>query len=142
MGVLDSDGSVGRVLASRVDDDLVVRCDETSEERRRYADTTSECQSSARYSGCLRDINPQCHLRIVWADAKSFSTSGVAHKSVSEARESFAEVVASFSPGARTLRNREGYRVRVGDYRIVEEVVPHHNLIKVLAVGHRRDVDR
>ncbi len=43
-------------------------------------------------------------------------------------------------PSARALHGRPGFRVRVGDYRIIYTV--HHDvlLVVVVAVGHRRDV--
>jgi mRNA interferase RelE/StbE len=43
-------------------------------------------------------------------------------------------------PAARTLRGRPGFRVRVGDYRILYTVEDHVLLIVVVTVGHRRDV--
>jgi mRNA interferase RelE/StbE len=43
-------------------------------------------------------------------------------------------------PAARTLRGRPGFRVRVGDYRILYAVEDDVLLIVVVTVGHRRDV--
>lgn len=43
-------------------------------------------------------------------------------------------------PGARALRGRPGFRVRVGDYRIVYTVHDDVLLVVVITVGHRRDV--
>jgi mRNA interferase RelE/StbE len=34
------------------------------------------------------------------------------------------------------------YRVRVGDYRIVYEVLDDRLVVQVVRVGHRRDVNR
>lgn len=45
-------------------------------------------------------------------------------------------------PLAKKLRNRDGFRVRVGDYRIVNEILDDHILIVVFLIGHRRDVYR
>lgn len=45
-------------------------------------------------------------------------------------------------PSSRKLRNRPGYRVRVGDYRIIYEIRDDIVVILVLAIGHRRDVYR
>jgi len=45
-----------------------------------------------------------------------------------------------FPPAARKLRNRQGYRVRVGDYRILYVVAKSTITIVVLAIGHRSDV--
>ena len=43
-------------------------------------------------------------------------------------------------PASRPLRGRPGYRVRVGEYRIVYTVADDVLLIVVLTLGHRRDV--
>lgn len=43
-------------------------------------------------------------------------------------------------PGARALRSRPGFRVRVGDYRILYTVTDDVLLVVVVTLGHRRDV--
>jgi len=43
-------------------------------------------------------------------------------------------------PGCRKLVNREGWRIRVGDYRVIYEVDDTANSVLVLHVGHRRDI--
>lgn len=45
-------------------------------------------------------------------------------------------------PASRPLRGREGYRLRVGDYRILYTIDDGVLLIVVVTVGHRRDVYR
>jgi mRNA interferase RelE/StbE len=45
-------------------------------------------------------------------------------------------------PASRPLKGRPGYRVRVGDYRIVYTVPDDVLLIVVVTLGHRRDVHR
>ena len=45
-------------------------------------------------------------------------------------------------PASRPLRGRAGYRVRVGDYRIIYTIQDDLLLIVVVALGHRRDVYR
>ena len=45
-------------------------------------------------------------------------------------------------PGARKLRGREGFRVRVGDYRIIYTVQDDVLLVVVVALGHRKDIYR
>ena len=45
-------------------------------------------------------------------------------------------------PASRPLRGRPGYRVRVGDYRIIYTVRDDVLLIVVVALGHRREVYR
>lgn len=43
-------------------------------------------------------------------------------------------------PGAKALRGRDGYRVRVGDYRILYTVDDGVLLVVVVTLGHRRQV--
>ena len=43
-------------------------------------------------------------------------------------------------PGARALQGREGYRVRVGNYRILYTIRNDILVVVVVTVGHRRDV--
>ena len=43
-------------------------------------------------------------------------------------------------PAARALRGRPGFRVRVGDYRIIYTVSDDVLLVVVVALGHRREV--
>jgi mRNA interferase RelE/StbE len=45
-------------------------------------------------------------------------------------------------PGCLKLTGREGWRVRIGDYRVVYEVDDVRRVVTVLHVGHRRDVNR
>ena len=45
-------------------------------------------------------------------------------------------------PASRPLRGRPGYRLRVGDYRIIYTIDDGVLLIVVVTVGHRRDVYR
>jgi mRNA interferase RelE/StbE len=45
-------------------------------------------------------------------------------------------------PGCKKLTGRDGFRTRVGDYRIVYEVSDDDRTVTILHVGHRRDVYR
>lgn len=45
-------------------------------------------------------------------------------------------------PASRPLRGRPGYRVRVGDYRIIYTVADDVLLVVVVALGHRREIYR
>ena len=45
-------------------------------------------------------------------------------------------------PGCRRLTNRGGWRIRVGDFRIVYEIDDDQRAVTVFRVGHRRDVYR
>jgi mRNA interferase RelE/StbE len=43
-------------------------------------------------------------------------------------------------PASRPLVGREGYRVRVGDYRIIYTIDDNVLVVLDCALGHRRDV--
>jgi len=40
------------------------------------------------------------------------------------------------------LTGREGWRIRVGDYRVIYEIDDQQRVVTVLHIGHRRDVYR
>lgn len=42
--------------------------------------------------------------------------------------------------GYKKLKGRSGYRIRVGDYRIIYEIFDHILLIDIIDLGHRRDI--
>lgn len=44
--------------------------------------------------------------------------------------------------GCQKLSGREGWRIRVGDYRVIYEIDDVQRTVTVLHVGHRRDVYR
>jgi mRNA interferase RelE/StbE len=43
-------------------------------------------------------------------------------------------------PAARALAGRPGYRIRVGDYRILYTVQDDVLVVVVIALGHRREI--
>lgn len=43
-------------------------------------------------------------------------------------------------PGSRKLTARNGWRLRVGDYRVIYEIEDANQTATILHVGHRRDV--
>ena len=43
-------------------------------------------------------------------------------------------------PASRQLRGRDGYRLRVGDHRIIYTIDDGVLLIVVVTIGHRREV--
>jgi len=45
-------------------------------------------------------------------------------------------------PGCLKLTGRDGWRIRVGDYRVIYEIDDEQETVTVLHVGHRRDVYR
>ena len=44
--------------------------------------------------------------------------------------------------GCKKLAGRDGWRIRVGDYRVIYEIADKQRIVTVLHVGHRRDVYR
>ena len=44
--------------------------------------------------------------------------------------------------GSRKLTGREGWRIRVGDYRVIYEIDDGSSSVTILHIGHRRDVYR
>ncbi len=45
-------------------------------------------------------------------------------------------------PGCLKLTGRDGWRIRVGDYRVIYEIDDEQKTVTILHVGHRRDVYR
>jgi len=45
-------------------------------------------------------------------------------------------------PGCLALTSRDGWRIRVGNYRVIYEINDMQHLVTILHVGHRRDVYR
>lgn len=44
--------------------------------------------------------------------------------------------------GCVKLRGREGWRIRVGDYRVIYKLEDEERRVIILHIGHRRDVYR
>jgi mRNA interferase RelE/StbE len=42
--------------------------------------------------------------------------------------------------GSKKLKGREGYRIRVGDYRVIYEIKDDVLIIKVIRIGHRKEI--
>jgi mRNA interferase RelE/StbE len=47
-----------------------------------------------------------------------------------------------YLPGAERRHGEPGYRVRVGDYRIVYDILHQEVTVLVIRIGHRHDVYR
>jgi len=45
-------------------------------------------------------------------------------------------------PGCRKLIGRDGWRIRIGDYRVIYEIDDKDQIITILHIGHRRDIYR
>jgi len=44
--------------------------------------------------------------------------------------------------GIKKLQGEDGFRLRVGDYRVLYTIDDHMKQVTIFAVGHRRDVYR
>lgn len=42
--------------------------------------------------------------------------------------------------GYRKLKGRDGYRIRVADYRIIYDIIDNELLVDVIDLGHRKDI--
>ncbi len=42
--------------------------------------------------------------------------------------------------GSKKLKGREGYRIRIGNYRVIYKIFDTELIIDVIAVGHRKDI--
>lgn len=42
--------------------------------------------------------------------------------------------------GCKKLKGRDGYRIRVGDYRIIYDVFDSELIIDIVTLGHRKDI--
>ena len=58
------------------------------------------------------------------------------------ARELASLIETPRPAGCKKLKARPGYRIRVGDYRVIYAVDDPARLVRVLAVANRRDVYR
>jgi len=45
-------------------------------------------------------------------------------------------------PGCKKLHNEKGYRIRIGDYRVLYEVDDRKKSVIIYKIAHRRDVYR
>ena len=42
--------------------------------------------------------------------------------------------------GCKKLKGREGYRIRVGDYRVIYDIYDSRLVVEVIALGHRKNI--
>jgi len=63
--------------------------------------------------------------------------------SYSRVRDAIRELASNARPvGCAKLAGRDGWRIRVGNFRVIYEIDDAQKSITVLHVGHRRDVYR
>jgi len=65
------------------------------------------------------------------------------HEDYARVREAIRALAQHPRPtGCLALTGRAGWRIRVGNYRVIYEIDDMQHIITVLHVGHRRDVYR
>jgi mRNA interferase RelE/StbE len=42
--------------------------------------------------------------------------------------------------GCKKLRGREGYRIRIGNYRVIYDILDGQLIVDVITLGHRKDI--
>jgi mRNA interferase RelE/StbE len=42
--------------------------------------------------------------------------------------------------GYKKLKGRNGYRIRVGNYRIIYDIIDKELIVDVITLGHRKDI--
>lgn len=58
-------------------------------------------------------------------------------------RDAIRELATDPRPsGCSKLTGRDGWRIRVGDYRVIYEIDDQESVIIILDIGHRRDIYR
>jgi mRNA interferase RelE/StbE len=42
--------------------------------------------------------------------------------------------------GSKKLKGRDGYRIRIGNYRVIYEIFDTELIIDIINIGHRKDI--
>jgi mRNA interferase RelE/StbE len=42
--------------------------------------------------------------------------------------------------GYKKLKGRPGYRIRVGNYRVIYDILDNQLLVEIITLGHRKDI--
>lgn len=45
-----------------------------------------------------------------------------------------------YPSGCKKLKGRQGFRLRIGNYRVIYEVYDRQLLIDIITIGHRKDI--
>jgi mRNA interferase RelE/StbE len=78
-------------------------------------------------------ILPRAQKELAQLNARAFA----------RVRDAIRELANDPRPtGCLKLTGRDGYRLRVGEFRAIYEIDDERRLVTVLTVGHRRDVYR
>ncbi len=43
-------------------------------------------------------------------------------------------------PGSKKLKGRNGHRIRIGNYRVIYEIIDSLLVVEVITLGHRKDI--
>lgn len=55
--------------------------------------------------------------------------------------ETIADLEGNPRPqGYKKLKGRDGYRVRVGNYRIIYDIFDNKLIVDIITLGHRKDI--
>ena len=62
-------------------------------------------------------------------------------------QDKIIETIKNFSanprpPGVKKLSNRDAWRIRIGNYRIIYEIEDNRLIVIVINIGHRKDIYR
>lgn len=81
----------------------------------------------------------KCEVRLAQSVVKKLSKLAVnIERSIVDSIE-----LLGYSPrpqGCKNLKGQDGYRIRVGNYRIIYQIKDKILLILILDIGHRRDI--
>jgi len=81
------------------------------------------------------------NLQITRTAQKELST--IPKNSALTIRDKILELAHEPRPdGSQKLRNRDGWRIRSGDYRIIYEIDDSGKNILILHIGHRKEIYR
>lgn len=42
--------------------------------------------------------------------------------------------------GYKKLKGRDGYRIRIGNYRVIYDIFDNELIIEIITLGHRKDI--
>ncbi|MBF0458159.1 MAG: type II toxin-antitoxin system RelE/ParE family toxin [Nitrospirae bacterium] len=69
--------------------------------------------------------------------------SGLSGAVFKDIKQSIQSLVNEPRPhGCKKLSGREGWRIRIGDYRIIYEIDDNRKDVTILDIGHRKDIYR
>jgi mRNA interferase RelE/StbE len=83
------------------------------------------------------------NYQVIIRDAAQKSLAALPHQDYINVRNAIAALGANPRPhGCKKLRGRDGWRIRVGNYRVIYRIDDPSRIVRVTHVGHRGDVYR